>query len=84
MGNQAKQSISEKKKGLFRLSSGVPGCCLGPPEKGNKGRKRLKKADFGWFPGREGRHLSDPNRCDFESQIASDFDAICCLISGKN
>ena len=28
-----------------------------PPEKGEKGRKRAKKADFGRFPGRAARHL---------------------------
>ena len=36
-------------------------CCPGPPEKGEKGRKRARKADFGRFPGREGRHPLSPH-----------------------
>ena len=28
-----------------------------PSEKGKKGRKRVKKTDFGRFPGRAARHL---------------------------
>ena len=34
---------------------------LGPPEKGEKGRKRAKKADFGRFPGQEARHPLNPH-----------------------
>ena len=60
MGVQANQRISEE-KGLFPPFSGFSRCRLGPPEKGEKGRKWAKKADFGRFPGRESRHPLSPH-----------------------
>ena len=49
MGVEGNPRISEG-KGLFPPLSGFSRCSSGPPEKGKKGRKRAKKADF-----REGR-----------------------------
>ena len=49
------------KKALFPPFSGFPTCCSRPPEKGEKGRKRAKKADFGRFPGRVARHPLNPH-----------------------
>ena len=46
MGVQANPRISEE-KGLFLPFSGFSRCCSGPLEKGEKGRKRAEKADFG-------------------------------------
>ena len=40
-------SFISEEKGLFPPFSGYSGCSSGPPEKGEKGRKRAKKADFG-------------------------------------
>ena len=59
MGVQANQRISEE-KGLLPPFSGFPRCSSGPPEKGEKGRKQAKKADFSRFPGREARHPLTP------------------------
>ena len=44
-----------------RPFSWFPWCCSRPPEKGEKGRKRAKKADFGRFPGRAARHPLNPH-----------------------
>ena len=60
MGVQANPRISEE-KGLFPPFSGFSRCSSAPPEKGKKGRKRAKKADFGRFPGRAARHLLSPH-----------------------
>ena len=45
----------------FPPFSGFSRCSSGPPEKGEKGRKREKKADFGRFPGQEARHPLNPH-----------------------
>ena len=45
----------------FPLFSGFSRCSVGLPEKGEKGRRRAKKADFGRFPGREARHPLNPH-----------------------
>ena len=50
-----------RKKGLFPPFSGFPRCSSHPPEKGEKGRKRAKTADFGRFPGRAARHPLSPH-----------------------
>ena len=43
------------------LFSGFPRCCLGPLENcSEKGRTRAKRADFGRFPDRDGRHPLSP------------------------
>ena len=48
--------------GLFpQISSGFPKCSSHPPEKGEKGRKRAEKADFGRFPRRAARHPLSPH-----------------------
>ena len=60
MGVQGNPRISEE-KGLFPPFSGFSRCSSGPPEKGEKGRKRAKKADFGRFPGRAARHPLNPH-----------------------
>ena len=52
MGVEANLRISEE-KGLFPLFSGFSRCSSHPPEKGGKGRKGAKKADFSRFPERE-------------------------------
>ena len=51
MGVEGNPRISEE-KGLFPPFSGFSRCSSGPPEKGDKGRKRAKKADFGRFSGK--------------------------------
>ena len=48
-------------KGLFPPSSGFLMSSSHPLEKGEKGRKRAKKADFGRFPGRAARHPLSPH-----------------------
>ena len=55
MGVQGNPRIFEE-KGLFPPFSGFPRSSSDRPEKGDKGRKRAKKADFGRFPGRAARH----------------------------
>ena len=60
MGVQGNPRISEE-KGLFPPFSGFSRCSSGPPEKGEKGRKRAKKADFGRFPGGAARHPLNPH-----------------------
>ena len=60
MGVQGNPRISEE-KGLFPPFSGFFRCSSHPPEKGEKGRKRAKKADFGRFPGRAARHCLSPH-----------------------
>ena len=57
--NPVRKTKSEE-IGLFPPFSGFPRCCSGPPEKGEKGRKRAKKADFGRFPGRAARRPLKP------------------------
>ena len=52
--------ISEE-KGLFPPFSGFSRCSSAPPEKGEEGRKRAKKADFGRFPGGAARHPLNPH-----------------------
>ena len=59
-GVYANLRISEE-KGLFPPFSGFPRCSSYPPEKGEKGRKRAKKGDFGRFPGRAARHPLSPH-----------------------
>ena len=54
-GVQANPRISEE-EGLFPPFSGLPTCSSGLLKKGEKGRKRVKKAGKGRFPGREARH----------------------------
>ena len=54
------QRTSEEKC-LFPPFSGFPTTSWHPPEKGEKGSKRAKKADFGRCPGREGRHPLSPH-----------------------
>ena len=60
MGVDGNPRISEE-KGLFPPFSGFSRCSSHPPEKGEKGRKRAKKADFGRFPGRAARHPLSPH-----------------------
>ena len=60
MGVLANLRISEE-KGLFPPFSGLSRCSSHPPEKGEKGRKRAKKADFARFPGRAARHPLSPH-----------------------
>ena len=60
MGVQENLRISEEKC-LFPPFSGFPRCSLHPLEKGEKSRKRAKKADFGRFPGRVARHPLSPH-----------------------
>ena len=50
-----------RKKRLFPPFSGFSRCSSHPLEKGEKGRKRAKKADFGRFPGRAARHPLSPH-----------------------
>ena len=50
-----------EEKGLFPPFSGFPRCSSHPPEKGEKCRERVKKADFGRFPGRTARHPLSPH-----------------------
>ena len=45
----------------FPLFSGIPRCRSGSPERSENGRKRAKKADFGRFSGRAGRHPLSPH-----------------------
>ena len=52
--------VSEE-KGPFPLFSGFPRCSSHPPEKGDKGRKWARKADFSRFPGRAARHPLSPH-----------------------
>ena len=59
MGVQGNPRISEE-KGLFPPLSGFSRCSSGLPDKGEKGRKMAKKADFGRFPGRAARHPLKP------------------------
>ena len=59
-GVYANLRISEE-KGLFPPFSGFPKCSSHPPEKGEKGGKRVKTADFGRFPGRAARHPLSPH-----------------------
>ena len=60
MGVEGNPRISEE-KGLFPPFSGFSRCSSGPPEKGGKGRKGAKRADFGRFPGRAPRHPLNPH-----------------------
>ena len=60
MGVEGNPRISEE-KGLLPPFSGFPRCSADPPEKGEKGRKRAKRADFGRFPGRAARHPLSPH-----------------------
>ena len=57
---KANLRISEAKV-LFPAFSGFPRCSPGTPEKGEKGRKRGKKAGKGRFPGKEARHPLRPH-----------------------
>ena len=49
-----------RKKALFLRFLDFPGVFTGPPEKGERGRKRAKKADFGRFSERAARHPLSP------------------------
>ena len=60
MGISANPRISEE-KGLFPAFSGFPRCFSDPPEEVEKGGQRVKKADFGRFPGRAARRLLSPH-----------------------
>ena len=57
----ANGGLKDGGKGLFPPFSGFSRCSSAPPEKGEKGRKRAKKADFGWFPGGAARHPLSPH-----------------------
>ena len=50
-----------RKKAFSSDILGFSRCSWHPPEKGEKGRKRAKKADFGRFPGRAARHPLNPH-----------------------
>ena len=50
-----------RKKAFFLRFLDFPGALRAFPEKGEKGRKRAKRADFGRFPGRAARHPLSPH-----------------------
>ena len=50
-----------RKKAFFLRYLGFPKCSSGPLKKGEKGREKAKKADFGRFPGWEARHPLKPH-----------------------